>query len=212
MYIKHFYIKSSRTSFQHIFENWRFDTWCLDGKVPFWLEDSGQSFSLLELPGSRNSNSSLSKKIAPQAMFVNSETGWNNAYIQKKDSVNYILKMEVSKGNKRYLQLWCITVMYKGTIISCSFRSHTCLVSKLPSTLSKWGNEIPPWEKQSHPPSTPQSWTYRFGFPAIFAMYWYSGMPPHKDPLQKNPTKSWGFQWEKRLPVPFLVKGFTIGS
>lgn len=94
-------------------------------------------------------------------MFVNSETGWNNAYIQKKDSVNYILKMEVSKGNKRYLQLWCITVMYKGTIISCSFRSHTCLVSKLPSTLSKWGNEIPPWEKQSHPPSTPQSWTYR---------------------------------------------------
>lgn len=64
---QHFDIKSSRTSFQNIFENWRFDRSCeleKDLFQPFWLDDSGQSFSLLELPGPRNSNSSLSKKIA----------------------------------------------------------------------------------------------------------------------------------------------------
>ena len=60
---QHFYIKSSK----HMLENWRFDRSCeleKDLFQPFWLDDSGQSFSLPELPGSRNSNSSLSKKIA----------------------------------------------------------------------------------------------------------------------------------------------------
>ena len=107
---QHFYIKSSKR-FQHIFENWRFDR-SLDGKdlfQPLWLDDSGQSFSLLELPGSRISNSSLSKKIAHRPCLSTAKLVKTTVMFRRMVLSTVSLKQwKYQKGNRKYLQLSCI--------------------------------------------------------------------------------------------------------
>lgn len=108
---QHFYIKSSKR-FQHIFENWRFDRSCeleKDLFQPFWLDDSGQSFSLLELPGSRNSNSSLSKKIAHRPCLSTAKLVETTVMFRRMILSTVSLKQwKYQKGNRKYLQLSCI--------------------------------------------------------------------------------------------------------
>lgn len=111
---------------------------------------------------------------------------------------------------------------------------------QIPSTLSKcWWNRslrFPPLENNSHiytilissttkkigpkpqshphPKNTPQVMDLSVGFPEIFAMYWYSGMPPHGDrhPRETQPILVMFCQnaWEisgKKKGEPFFFGG-----
>lgn len=135
--------------------------------------------------------------------------------------------------------------MYKGTIIS--LRSHTCLVSKLhppspsadeigvsgshlwktiavsitilvSSTTKKSPSQCcPKPQSHPHPKNTPQVMDLSVGFPEIFAMYWYSGMPPHNDrhPREIQPILVMFCQnaWEisgKTKGVPFFFGGSQL--
>ena len=86
-------------------------------------------------------------------MFVNSETDWNNGYVPKNGSVNYVLKtMErvtenISNSHASNLER-CYIQGYNHPKIAHMFSFQT------PSTLSKWwwnrSLRFPPLENNSH--------------------------------------------------------------
>lgn len=132
-------------------------------------------------------------------MFVNSETDWNNGYVPKNGSVNYILKtMEVSK---RYITE-NISNSHVSNLERCYVQGYNHLPKiahmfsfQTPSTLSKWwwnrSLRFPPLENNSHIYYT--NLIHNKKNRLLSAV-----RNPNPIPIQKTPLRSWTYRLASR--------------